>query len=160
MRLALFLVITAVFLQSCGSGDTTPASSTNPGGVYQTSKSYSFTAKVDSATLTRQRSIGLNATYPSRPETYVINSAEDLDALNQSLAFPELNEKISLEDLGTYTYFLIRTPDCPTYAEWSHNEYDNGRLAIVLNTFEFKKHSCPAAEGIDAYDLYRAQKTD
>lgn len=160
MRLAFFLLITAVLLQSCGSGDTTPASSSNPGGIYRATKSYSFAARVNPATLTREQSIVLDASTPRRPDTYTISTTEDLDALNQSLPLAELSGKISFEDLGTHTYFLIRSPDCPAYAEFSHQEYGHETLAIVLNTFEFKQHSCPAVAGIDSYDIYKAQKAD
>lgn len=159
MRLVLFLLITAALLQSCGNGaGTTPASSPNPAGIYQTSKSYSFAAKVDPATLIRQQSIGLNTTIPNRPDNYVISTAADLDALNQSL--PEMSGKIVLEDLSTSTYFFIRSPDCPEYADFSHQDYAEGALTISLDVFKWENHSCPEIAGIDAYGVYKAQKAN
>jgi len=116
-----------------------------------------FTSVVDPATLTEVQGIGTNFL---QADQYVVNNSSDLDNLNQNVPATGLlaGQRISINDLNNYSYFLIKSKECPVYSEYAGYDYGSGTLAIKLNLFTLDYMACPAAEGVNFYRVFKAKK--
>ena len=153
------VTLLGLLMQSCGSGSTpAPTSTTNPKGVYVSTQNYTFASRVDPATLTYN---GQTATSIINGTSYVINNTNDLYAINQnasSTIFANY-QPISINDLGTYSYYFIKAAGCPFYSEYSGVELSGGdSLSIKLNVFTLGNISCPQIVGINYYHVFKATK--
>ena len=152
------LTLFGLLIQSCGSDSTSaPTSTTNPNGVYVSTQTYTFASKVDPASFTYN---GQTTTSIINGASYVINNSNDLDAINQNAQStgPANIQRISINDLGIYSYYFIKAAGCPFYSEYSEVELSGNSLSIKLNVFTQGNISCPQIAGINYYHVFKATK--
>lgn len=152
LALALFVLV----LTSCGdNSDGPPTSATDPGGRYVDTRIFAFDVAINPATLVQEQNIALYESFNfSRGDLYVIANQQDLDTFNQTVA---MNEQVSLPDLASYSYLLVRAPGCPGYYELVSQAYSNGRLTLVFNHFTLDGVGC-AAVVVETYYVFKVHK--
>jgi hypothetical protein len=152
----VFLVF--CFLQSCGDSATrVPTSIKNPSGKYLSTQATTFTSNIDPATLTEAQGVSSNFL---QADQYVINNSNDLDNINQGvpLTGPFAGQRVLIDDLDIYSYFFIKSRECPDYSEYAGYENGAGSLTIKLNLFTLDNVACPAVVGVNSYRVFKAKK--
>jgi serpin B len=150
-----FLIIVVFLITACGGGDGNNVVN----DVFVGSRDFVFDTAIDPTTLTQEPSFRLYSYVPSfapMPESYAIESNEDLVVFNQTHT-SDPDEYVSLNDLDTYTYFFIRDPGCPDYFDYSDHSYSNNVLTITLDHFHEPNVECPAVIG-QLYLVFKAKK--
>ena len=148
MRKLLCLLVFPMLLQSCGS-DTSNSNSNNK---YLSTTAYTFAAKVDPNTLSTAGSFGSANLSAS---SYVINTTSDLDAFNLMVSLPT---PLAFNDLGAYSYFIVKEASCPSYSKYAGDSADAGSLTLNFDVYSLGNVACPALAGT-VYDIYKAKKT-
>jgi hypothetical protein len=114
----------------------------------------SFSVAVQPETLEQQSELFL-PTGGERPEDrYLINNETDLDAFNHA-RLPA--DSVSLNELQTYAYFLLRVPACSYYVYTGH-AYQDGVLTIRLNHIDPQTGLGCAAVIQENYYVFRARR--
>ena len=134
-----------------------PVSNSNPAARFVATETFSFDAAVDPATLmlVPEKYISLyNSFHSMFDRSYVIANPQQLEIFNQKVS---ANERISLDNFDTFTYFLLRAPGCPAFFEYAHNRYQGSALVITLNHFTVPDVAC-AAVMVQSYYVFRAKK--
>ena len=152
----IFYMLSAlVFFTAC-NGD----SDNNIRDEYINTRNFVFDTAIDPSTLTQEDSSNIysNVTeFAPSPESFLIESSEDLDLFNQSQIQDE-DEWISLGDLDSHTFFFIRDPGCPDYFDYSNHSYSNNILTIILDHFHEPDVVCPVIIS-ELYIVFKASKS-
>jgi hypothetical protein len=151
MRIALFLIAASILFQSCDSA-------TADNRRFIESRSFSFTAAIDPSTLTQQQQIVniYSSATATRDSTYTISTSSELNAFNATLGAGE--QPVTLDNLDTYTYFLVQEPACPESYVYTGNSYNNGVLVITADFFFLEDVACANEVTSWQYDIFRANK--
>lgn len=146
-----FMIIVIFLITACSSGDNNNAVNDEFVG----SRDFTFNTAIDSTILTQEDSFRIYETsIAPRDEAYAIENDANLDAFNQTLA---ADEQISLTDLDTYTYYVIRDPGCPDYFDYSNHSYNNNLLTITLDHFHVPNVVCLSIIE-ELYLVFKAKK--
>lgn len=167
----LSIATTAVFLSACGGGGSdspsgsttlatqaavTPTSVTNPKSVFVDTQSFSFKAAIKPATLTTApvKTVSFyNLLLTGLGRSYSIATQDELNAFNQKVPSSQM---LSLDSVGTYTYFLVSVPGCSEFLEYASGAYSGGSLQMTFNHFSVPGSTCLSAM-VDSYYVFRAE---
>jgi hypothetical protein len=164
MRQIFSIFFVLIFLQSCGNNSnnsSTPISKTNPNGRYVSTQQYIFTTNVNPTTFKYAQDVLAELPLGSQivlANSYVINNTSDLNNLISYNLVGLTSYLTSINDLNTYSYFLIEDVQCPEYTEYFVESYENSTLTIGMHIFILSNEPCPALVGLASYSVYKALK--
>lgn len=172
LKRPLSIVLTSLFLVACGGGGkdtpsgpdtllTQPAtaavSSTNPKATFVDTQTFSFKVAISPGTFTPvpERTISFyNLLLTGLGRSYSIATQEELNAFNQKVPASQM---LSLNELGTYTYFLVSIPSCSEFLEYASSDYAGGALVVSFNHFRMPDATCLSVM-VDSYYVFKARK--
>ncbi|WP_292934493.1 hypothetical protein [Noviherbaspirillum sp.] len=172
LKRPLSIVMISLFLCACGGGGkdtpsgadtvltqptTTAVSSTNPKATFVDTQTFSFKLAINPGTFTTipERTISFyNLLLTGLGRSYSIATQEELNAFNQKVPASQM---LSLDDLGTYTYFLVSIPGCSEFLEYASSTYGDGTFAVSFNHFRLPESTCLGVM-VDSYYVFRARK--